>query len=262
MPATRSNNTNHERRFAFARSLMQPAAAGRVLVCDTSSLAGAAAKFVIRAVESAIHERGHCSLALAGGTAWQPTYKEMRKAWLAERVDWGQVSIYFGDERCVPADDPRSNYRMATASLLSHAPISKATIHRILAEGPDPTQAALDYERILPPSLDVLLLGMGADGHTASLFPHSPALAETARRVVTGKGPAGLDRITITPPVIRAAGTTFVLASGVQKSAAIAGALEGPWLPEQLPIQLAHGATWLIDTRAARGLRGEYEQAG
>ena len=245
-----------------SRLLTQPQAHGRVLVYDAAALPAAAAKFVIRAVESAIHLHGGCSLALAGGTAWEPTYTEMRSPWLAERVAWEQVSIYFGDERCVPPDDIRSNYRMARASLLGYHPISKASVHRIIAEDPDPEQAALAYADLLPARFDVLLLGVGADAHTASLFPRAPALSETARRVVAVPGPSGLRRITITPPVISAADTVFVLASGVRKSVAVARAIEGPWMPEEMPIQFGRRGAWLLETRAARRLRGDYERAG
>ena len=235
----------------------------RVLVYNSGSLPGAAAKWVMRAMESAIHRRGHCTLVLAGGTAWRSTYELMASRWLADRVSWSSVDVYFGDERCVAPDDARSNYRMAVCALLSHVPISSSSIHRIRAEEADSAAVARDYARQLPTQVDVLLLGVGADGHTASLFPRSTAVAEEVRRVLPVKRALpDVGRITITAPVIRAAREVFVLATGAEKSAAVARALEGPSMPSQLPIQLARGATWLIDRQVARSLQGTYAQPG
>jgi 6-phosphogluconolactonase len=176
---------------------------------------------------------------------------------LAERVAWDRVAVYFGDERCVPPDAEESNYRMVREALLQHVPISRASVHRMEGERADADAAARDYERQLPPALDILLLGMGADGHTASLFPHSPALAERARRVVAVHRPApALQRLTITPPVIDAAETVIVLVAGADKAATVARAIQGPYVPDELPIQLALRGTWLIDHHAARDLAG------
>ena len=233
----------------------------RVLIYEPSSLPDIAAKWIIRALETAIRERGRCTLALAGGTSWGPTYRRMASAWLAERITWNKVAIYFGDERCVTPEDSRSNYGSAIRTFLARPPIANAAIHRIPADAADPDEAARSYASQLPEHLDVLLLGVGIDGHTASLFPHSPAIAEDVRRVVTVKRPSpDVGRITITCPVIDAARTVFVLAGGSQKSAAVARALEGPWTPDELPVQLTRNATWLIDSRAARCLHGKYER--
>jgi len=233
-----------------------------VLIYDPLSLPTAAAKWVVRAVDSAIHERGRCTMILAGGTSWLPVYRRMVVPWLAERIAWDRVEIFFGDERCVPPDDRLSNYGMVRSALLSHRPIRNAAIHRIHAEKADHDAVAQAYARVLPEAPDVLLLGMGADGHTASIFPHSPTLDERERRVVSVAAASGVGRITITPPVISAAATVFVLAAGVRKANATASALEGPWRPQQVPIQLALGGTWLIDTGAARRLRGAYLRGG
>ena len=184
-------------------------------------------------------------------------YERMALPPLAGRVAWERVAVYFGDERCVPPDDPESNYRMAHEALLQHVPIPSTSVHRMEGERTDRDAAARDYERLLPPRLDLLLLGMGEDGHTASLFPHSPALAERARRVVPVSRPApSRPRLTITPPVIHAADTVIVVVAGAEKAATVARALEGPYVPDELPIQLALRGTWLIDHAAAHGLRG------
>lgn len=209
----------------------------------------------MRHVAAAIRQRGHCTLTLAGGTTPQSVYERMRDASLAQDVAWERVVVYFGDERCVPPDDPQSNYGMAAAALLQHVPIPEGSIHRMEGEYADPDAAARDYERLLPERLDVLLLGMGADGHTASLFPGSSALTEQQRRVLHVQAAAEPPcRLTITPPVIRAAETVIVLVTGSSKAGAVARALEGAYAPDELPIQLALDATWLLDRAAALSL--------
>lgn len=226
-------------------------------VYDTPTFAARAAEYVAGAVEASIVARGRCALMLAGGATPRPVYAQMAMAPLAERVAWDRVAIYFGDERCVPPDDVRSNFRMAHETLLGRVPLPKASIHRMEGERIDTDGAAADYARLLPDALDVLLLGVGEDGHTASLFPHAPALQEEARRVVSTRSPAPPSlRLTITPPVIRAATVIIVLASGAAKAAVIARALEGPRIPEEVPIQLALGGTWLLDRAAASRLQG------
>jgi 6-phosphogluconolactonase len=176
----------------------------------------------------------------------------------AARIRWELVSAYFGDERAVPADHAESNYRRARESLLGRVPIPEGSVHRIEGERPDLDSAARDYEQVLPVHLDVLLLGLGQDGHTASLFPHSPAFVEETRRVVAVQRPRPqLDRLTITPPVIRAARNVLVLVAGAEKAKVVARAREGPYTPRELPIQLARAGTWLIDDNAAGELRAK-----
>jgi 6-phosphogluconolactonase len=223
---------------------------------DSASFADEAAKLILERIADSIRERGRCTLALAGGTTPGPVYQRMSVSPVSTLVEWERVGVYFGDERCVPADHPDSNYRMAHQALLRHVAIPTASVHRIAGEGADPELVARDYERVLPGRLDVLLLGMGADGHTASLFPHSPALAERTRRIVSvSRPPPSPPRITITPPVIAAAHTVLVLASGAGKAAAVARALEGTYAPEELPVQIALRGTWIIDDAAGRELR-------
>ena len=229
--------------------------AGRVIRCETASLPDAAATWITEVIQHTIELRGRCALALAGGATPRPVYERMAVSPLAERVQWDHVAIYFGDERCVPPDDPASTYRMAHEVLLQHVPIPSASVHRMEGERADREAAAQDYERLLPARLDLLLLGMGADGHTASLFPRSPALAERARRVVAvNRPPPSQPRLTITPPVIHAAEAVIVLVTGAEKAVTVARALEGAYAPEELPIQIALGGTWFIDDAAARAL--------
>jgi 6-phosphogluconolactonase len=220
-------------------------------------LAAAAARRIAEAIEDAITRRGHCTLALAGGATPRPVYACMAVPPLADRVAWDHVAVYFSDERCVPPDADESNYRMAREELLRHVPISRTSVHRMEAERADTDAAARDYEQQLPAALDILLLGMGEDGHTASLFPGSPALAERARRVVVVTRPAPhRPRMTITPRVIDAARNLIVLVAGTGKAATVARALQGPYVPDELPIQFALRGTWLMDHAAAGQLQG------
>src|SRR5262249_36643408 len=149
-------------------------------------------------------------------------------------VDWSRVELFFGDERAVPPDDPDSNYRMARETLLAPLAIAAARVHRMEGERADLDAAARDYERELarvlggapggePPQLDPVLLGMGPDGHTASLFPHSAALAESRRWVVANEVPKlSTRRITFTFPLIERARAQLVLVAGAAKAAALA----------------------------------------
>lgn len=229
---------------------------GGVLRYEPAVFPDAAAVRITAVIADTIHRRGRCTVALTGGATPRPVYERMATSPLAERVAWELVTIYFGDERCVPPDHEESNFRMAHEALLGQVPIPSASVHRMACERPDHAAAARAYERLLPAELDVLLLGMGEDGHTASLFPHSPALAERTRRVVAVHRPAPPPRLTITPPVIDAADVVIVLVTGVEKAATLARALEGAYAPRELPIQLALRGTWLIDQEAARGLHG------
>jgi len=162
---------------------------------------------------------GRCTFALAGGHTPRPIYRRIAEEY-GTRIDWANIHIFFGDERFVPATDPESNYRMARETLIDRMRIPTANVHRICTELTSPDAAAADYESQLRatfgvtlPRFDVMLLGLGADGHTASLFPNSPALAESRRWVVATTAPdEPRDRITLTLPVINnAAHILFVV---------------------------------------------------
>lgn len=233
------------------RSVPRP----RIRIVDAISFDDVAADTITRHVMSAIRRKGRCSLALAGGGTPRSVYERMALAPFAHDVAWESVSIFFGDERCVPPDDPQSNYGMASEALLQRVPIPVDSVHRMDGERADHDAAAGDYERLLPERLDVLLLGMGADGHTASLFPGSSALSERQRRVVSVHAAASPPcRLTITPPVIHAAGTVIVMVTGSEKADAVARALEGDYAPDRTPVQHALDATWLLDRAAAQAL--------
>ena len=223
-----------------------------VIVSEPAELARQAAEWLGLQVSRAITERGSCALSLAGGRTPDPVYRELASH---STIDWSRVSVFFGDERAVPPDHPDSNYFMVRLALLSRVPIPTAQVHRMEAERGDRDVAAREYERLLPSRLDVLFLGMGADGHTASLFPGSAALDERQRRVVPvvgSKTPA--ERLTITPPVIEAARTVAVMATGEDKAPMVARAIEGPLATKSVPVQLARRGVWFLDHAAAAQL--------
>lgn len=223
-----------------------------IVIAESADFATTAAAAIARLLTDAIAEREVAHVALAGGSTPRPVYDRLRRR---KDVSWTKLHVYFGDERAVPPDDPASNYRMAHETLLRHVPIPPGQVHRMEAERENLEAAAADYARLLPKRLDLVLLGIGEDGHTASLFPGSPALAERVETVlpVDGQKPP-TKRLTITPEVITSAHATLVMAVGRAKAAAVARALEGPYDPAACPAQLARGGVWILDRLAAARL--------
>lgn len=198
---------------------------------------------------------GVARVALSGGETPRPVYR-----WLASqgRVAWDRVEIYFGDERAVPPDHPESNYRMVMESLVGPAGVDPARVFRMEADRGNAEAAAADYARILPDPLPVLLLGIGKDGHTASLFPGGTALVEKELRVTAVPADGSRRaRLTITPPVLESARRVLVLARGEAKAAPVARALQGPWEPRSCPAQLARQGVWLLDAAASTEIEGD-----
>jgi len=187
-------------------------------VVDREDFDRAAADWLTTAINKAVETRGRCALALAGGSTPRPVYWTMSQEPYASKVRWPKVWVFFGDERAVSPDHPDSNYGMAREALLRHVALPPEQVFRMEAERPDREVAAEQYARILPEQLDVLILGAGPDGHTASLFPRSPALDERSRKVVPVTAPKPpASRLTITPPVIRSAQAVLVLVAGSDK---------------------------------------------
>lgn len=218
------------------------------MLADPAALAEAGAYLLAGWLTDAIGKRGGASLALSGGDTPRAMHARLAAEPLRSQVDWARVDFYFGDERAVPTDHPASNFRMARESLFEPLRVAPERIHRMQPERQDGAEA---YAALLPETLDVLVLGMGPDGHTASLFPRDAALRETSRRVIRVwalKPPA--ERLTIGPGVIAAARQVLVLVTGADKAAAVVRALTGPWDPHKTPAQLARAATWLIDRAA------------
>jgi 6-phosphogluconolactonase len=230
---------------------------------DHLSFVDGAAVFIAGLVAESIVERGRFTIALSGGSTPRPIYARLAAADHVDHIDWRKVHVFFSDERCVPPDDAASNYRMAREALLDHVPLPPENIQRIRGEE-DPALAALAYEQDLQrlfrtstaPAFDLICLGMGDDGHTASLFPGTAALSEQERWVVAqyvAAGPAW--RVTFTAPLINAARHVAFLVEGAGKSETLKRVLEGPYLPDVLPAQLIQPlcgrAHWLVDAAAA-----------
>ncbi len=216
-------------------------------IVEPSEFVDAAADWIRGKIDEVLAQADRCHLMLAGGATPMPIYER-----LAEQGDlpWSRMVIYFGDERCVPPMTAENNAFMAISRLFPAGVPQGVTLHRMCGEE-DPDKAAQAYESLLPPRIDVLLLGMGEDGHTASLFPGSVALDEEKRRVmpVIGAKPP-LQRLTITPPVIRDARHVLVLAQGEAKADAVRWAL----IEGRVPATLAADRDWLLDREAARSL--------
>lgn len=222
-----------------------------VVLSDAAEVAARAAKAIVRAASDAIAARGAFRIALAGGTTPRAAYVAL----VSERVDWSRVHVFFGDERAVPADHADSNFAMANAALFSRVGIPQGQVHRMRADDVDVEAAARDYDEALAEPLDLVLLGMGEDGHTASLFPGSTALGEQTRRVVPIIGPKPPPRrLTITPRVLGEAREVVVLVTGASKAGVLAKALGGPLAIDELPVQLARSGTFLVDRAAASEL--------
>jgi 6-phosphogluconolactonase len=218
-------------------------------VIRTSHFAQDSAGWLAERLAELGREKSTVSLAVSGGATPREVHVALSRL---GGVPWEAIHVYFGDERCVPPDHPDSNYRMARESLLDRVPIPASNVHWPVAEVADHDAAASAYEAILPETIDLVVLGIGEDGHTASLFPRSPALAETERRYVPVVGPKPPpERLTLTPRSLAAAGTLVVLAKGRGKADAVARALHGPWDPGGTPAQLAREGVWFVDTEAA-----------
>ena len=230
------------------------------VVADAGQIAATAAEEICLAADAAIAARGNFSIALAGGSTPKTLYQLLGSERYAKGIDWKNWHIYFGDERCVPPAHPDSNYRMANESLLSRVPIPADNVHRMKGEI-EPQQAAMEYGQMLKQNfgdggLDVILLGMGDDGHTASLFPHTAALAETRHRCVANYvEKMGVWRVTLSAPFINQAGQVIVMVSGGGKAKRIEQVLQGPLDPQNLPIQMIQPTSgqmlWIMDASAA-----------
>jgi 6-phosphogluconolactonase len=237
---------------------------------DAEALGRAAAREFIDLARQAIAARRRFAVALAGGATPRRIYELLAAPEHRQQVDWTRVEFFWGDERAVPPDHPDSNYGMAAAALLAALDLHAEQIHRIQAERPDRERAARDYQieiaRVFgvspdgpPPVFDLILLGLGADGHTASLFPYTDALREQHRHVVSHYvAKLQADRITLTFPIINRAGEIRVVAAGAEKAPTLKEVLEGPPDPERLPSQLldpvAGRLAWLVDRAAASQL--------
>jgi 6-phosphogluconolactonase len=242
-----------------------------------AELARAAAEEVVRLAGEAVAARGRFTFVLSGGSTPRSLFTLLADPHesFRDRITWNAVHVFWGDERCVPPDHPDSNYRMAREALLDHVPIPAANVHRIAAENPDAAAAAALYDAELGtffsladgenrglPRFDLILLGLGPDGHTASLFPGNAAVHETERRVIAPfVEKLNTHRITLTAPVLNHAAVVIFLVSGAEKVAALAAVIEGARQVDLYPAQIIQpddGALmWLVDNAAAQGLTGK-----
>ncbi len=235
--------------------------AGLTILPNAEAVAHALADLFVDAGCAAMADRGSFRVALSGGNTPRAAYQLLADESRADQLSWSDVFVYFGDERCVPPDDEQSNYRMAQKAFLDAVQIPPANVHRIRGEI-DPATAAADYARVLRtdmgdlPQLDLLLLGLGPDGHTASLFPGSPPETDDDAlvRAVWAESQA-MWRVTVTPKVINAARTVAFAVEGVEKTAILATVLEGPRDPTKYPAQIVAPTDgrliWLVDELAA-----------
>src|SRR3990172_799487 len=199
-----------------------------------------AAHEFVREAQQTVQANGRFTVVLSGGSTPKNLYALLAQLEFATRIPWKQTFVFWGDERHVPPDHPESNYRMAYDAMLSKVPIPPSNIHRIHGEE-SPAEAADQYEKVIRDFLpfDWVFLGMGPDGHTASLFPGTKALRETQRMVASNwVGKLNTYRITTTAPVFNSAAHVVCLITGEDKAAPLKAVLEGPYEPDQLPVQL------------------------
>ncbi|HEX8825035.1 MAG TPA: 6-phosphogluconolactonase [Archangium sp.] len=214
------------------------------IVLEKEALAREGADWLARALLDAVAGGRRASLALSGGSTPGPVYRELAK----REVPWARVDFYFVDERFVPPDHPESNYLLAEEALFKPLGVATKQVFRMQGERADRDEAARDYEKLLPPVLDVVALGMGEDGHTASLFPGHAALEEKERRVLAVVGPKPPPwRLTLTLPVLQSARKVLGLVSGAGKRDMVRRVLAG----EDLPAARVPQAHWMMDKAAA-----------
>lgn len=241
---------------------------------ETEKLNSFAAEKFVEIANRSISESGRFSVALAGGSTPKSLYRLLTTDDFKNRIDWKQTFFFFGDERNVPPDDAESNFRMASENLFASLKISTENIFRWQTELGDAEKIAADYEQILSeffslknhplagasgfnlPRFNLILLGMGADGHTASLFPFSPALAETEKIAVANPvEKLNAERLTLTFPIINNAENVIFLITGDDKAEALKEVLEDARQPEKFPSQSVKPENgelfWLLDERAA-----------
>lgn len=241
------------------------------IVEDLQAVARCAADEFIARARSAIADHGRFTVALSGGSTPRALHALLveRTATDPRLIDWSKVEVFFGDERHVPPDHPDSNFRMAKETLLSRVPIPQSQVHRMRCENPDAAQVAVEYDRELVaafqlraeeiPRFDLILLGMGADGHTASLFPGSMAVHELKKRVVANwVQKLNSWRITLTRPVLNEAALVLLMISGPDKAGALTEVM-GDGSPDVYPVKYVKATRgeliWIIDRAAAQGLR-------
>ncbi len=234
---------------------------------DIAEQSEVAADLFVEVANAAIGSTGSLSVALAGGSTPRTLYSLLASDAYSDKIDWSKVTFFFGDERNVPPDSPDSNFRMASETILMVPTIETRKVHRWRTEL-NHERAAADYEKQLQqhfgsplPRFDIFLLGLGTDGHTASLFPHCPEIRISRQLAIsTWVSKLGEQRLTMTFPVINNASSVIFLVSGEEKAATVRNVVEGDFLPDEFPAQLVKPTSgdlyWLLDEAAASTLEG------
>jgi len=236
------------------------------ILANGAAIAKRAAQEFVQAAASAVRARGIFNVALAGGSTPKALYSLLvNDPALRSQVPWDKMHLFFGDERHVPPDHPDSNFRMASEAMISKSPLKPEQVTHIKGEYPDAEQAAVEYEKVLReyfdlksgeyPRFDLLLAGMGSEGHTLSLFPGTKALRTDGRIAVRNwVGKLCTDRITLTAPAASNSAEVLFMVTGADKAPALKSVLEGPFEPDQLPAQALQPKNgkllWLVDTAA------------
>ncbi len=249
---------------------MMQQCSGDILLCrDPEEVSHRGAELFVRLADEAVSSTDRFTVALSGGSTPRALYALLASDQFREQVPWSKVHLFWGDERCVPPDHPDSNYRMTRETLLEKAPILDENVYRMPAELEDHIRAAAQYEQTLKtffqvpigglPSFDLILLGMGDDGHTASLFPGTAALEETERLVAANYVEKfGTYRLTLTVPLINQAANVAFLITGDSKASVLREVLEGEHQPERFPSQLVRPVkgqlVFIVDRAAANDL--------
>jgi 6-phosphogluconolactonase len=231
---------------------------------SAEAVADAAAELFVELCEQSVRERGRFVVALSGGSTPKRTYELLASSRFSRRVDWRRVELFWGDERYVPKDDPNSNFRMTSEALLSHIAIPSQNVHAVPTEITPAEAAATAYEAELRrafgdarsiPQFDLVYLGLGTNGHTASLFPHSPTLKEESRLFVADfVAEVNTWRLTMTAPVLNRGRVVAFLVAGREKADVMRQVLTGVRDPERLPAQLIAPEgklLWIADEAAA-----------
>ena len=237
---------------------------------DSAAIARRAAEIFLETAQSAVDRSGIFSVALAGGSTPKLLYSLLATdPGFSSKLPWDKMQLFFGDERHVGPDDPQSNFKMAFDTMISKAPLKSEQVHRMKGEYPDTEQAALEYEQVLSaqfqlkdgqlPRFNLVLVGMGDEGHCLSLFPGTRALHAEGRTVVRNwVGKLYAERITITAPAANNAAMILFTVTGKEKALALKAVLEGPYEPDQLPSQLLQPTNgkllWFVDEAAGNML--------
>jgi 6-phosphogluconolactonase len=246
---------------------------------NPESLANAAAELFVRSAAASIQNHGAFIVALSGGSTPKRLFEILATDNFQAKIDWNRVYLFWGDERYVPSDHPDSNFRMTMDTLLSKVPIPHANVHRIRTELSPAEAVATNYESEIArfftsfsdkhrerfPAFDLVLLGVGTNAHTASLFPHSQVLQETSHLVAAEfVAEVGMWRITMTAPLLNAAREIVFLVHGKEKAQVVREVLFGDYDPERKPAQMIQPANgrlkWLIDSASAAKLPAESYQ--